>query len=323
MLQIKLFGPGQATYFGRPLAAFPSQQPYQLLCYLLIQARYPVLRDQIAAVFWGEISTSSALKNLRNALWKLRQFFAQTGADLDTYLLVSDSSVMIRRTSPYWLDVEVFEAAVQSCQTIPGQDLHADQAALLAEAVALYSGDLMEGNYCDWCLYERERLSMLYLSALARLASFYEFCGDWAQGLQYGERILARDNTRERIHLQMMRLYWMAGDRDAALAQYKRCCEILRDELGVAPMRETAQVFQQMAHGQYMPSLATRLVNPGLETGVQHKLLEIREGGLQDLAEKTLQRVHYLQTLLEDTRTELSYIESLINRELLNSGPAK
>jgi hypothetical protein len=88
-------------------------------------------------------------------------------------------------------------------------------------------------------------------------------------------------------------------------------------------MRETAQVFQQMAHGQYMPSLATRLVNPGLETSVQHKLLEIREGGLQDLAEKTLQRVHYLQTLLEDTRTELSYIESLINRELLNSGPAK
>ena len=251
MLTIKLFGPGQATYFGQPILNFPSQQPHQLLCYLVLNAHYPLLRDQIASAFWGEHSTSTSRKYLRNALWKLRQMFEAVGADLDTYLLVNDDSVTVREASPHWLDVEIFEAAAESCQGIDGRDLNPDQASLLAEAVELYTGDLLEGIYCEWCLYERERLSLLYISALTKLASYYEAAGDWARGLRYAGAILERDNTRERVHVQMMRLYWMAGDRDSALAQYRRCAQILGDELGIAPMRETAQVYHQMAHNQY------------------------------------------------------------------------
>jgi hypothetical protein len=114
----------------------------------------------------------------------------------------------------------------------------------------------------------------------------------------------------------MMRLYWMAGDRDAALAQYKRCSEILRDELGVDPMRETTRVYHQMANNLFSqpPPLKLAPAQPGsLNPG------ETPEGSLQALAEKTLLRLHYLQSLLEDTRSELRTIESLIHHELLNS----
>ena len=204
MLQIKLFGSGQATYFGRLLANLSTQQPYHLLCYFLLNARYPLLRDQIASVFWPESSTSISRKYLRNALWKLRQFFESVGADLDTYMLVSDESVAIRRASPYWLDVEVFEAAVESCQDVQGQELEASQASLLADAIELYTGDLLEGVYSDWCLYERERLSLLYLSSLSKLMTYHEVSGSWEQGLAYGNRILGRDDTRERAHLHAL-----------------------------------------------------------------------------------------------------------------------
>lgn len=323
MLQIKLFGVGQAAYFGQPLAAFPMQQPYQVWCYLLIHGRYPVLRDKLASLFWGDYPTSVALKNLRNALWKLRQSFAQVGADLENYLLISDTSIAVRRASPYWLDVEVFETAVEACQKISGEKLNPAQAGLLEDAVALYTGDLLEGIYCDWCLYERERLCLLYLATLSKLASYCEHIGDWRRGLHYGESILARDNTRERVHLQMMRLYWMAGDRDAALAQYKRCCEILQDELGVAPMRETTQVYQQMANNLYPPpGLVVAAPSPAIRPPHSHSS-DAQEKGVQNLAEKTLQRVVYLQNLLEETRAELHYLESLIHRELLNSNISK
>ena len=83
MLQLKLFGSGQASYFGRCLANFPSQQPHDLLCYLLRNARSPVLRDQIASVFWADYATAFSRKYLRNALWKLRQLFESLGADLE------------------------------------------------------------------------------------------------------------------------------------------------------------------------------------------------------------------------------------------------
>ena len=324
MLQIKLFGPGQATYFGQPISNFPSQQPHQLLCYLVLNAHYPLLRDQIAAAFWGEHSTSTSRKYLRNALWKLRQMFESIGADLDTYLLVNDDSVTVRQASPHWLDVEIFEAAAQSCQGISGRDLNPSQAAILADAVELYTGDLLEGNYCEWCLYERERLSLLHISTLTKLASYYEFIGAWERGMQYAEAILRSDNTRERVHLQMMRLYWMAGDRDSALQQYRRCAQILGDELGIAPMRETALVYHQMAHNQYVPLRSDADAQSVLPRQVLRERAQVQgDGALQVLAEKTLQRVQYLQAMLEETRSELRQIENLINQELLNPDTAK
>ena len=33
-----------------------------------------------------------------------------------------------------------------------------DRARSLEDAVSLYQGDLLEGCYEDWCIYERERL---------------------------------------------------------------------------------------------------------------------------------------------------------------------
>jgi DNA-binding SARP family transcriptional activator len=220
--------------------------------------------------------------------------------------------------------VEIFEAAAQSCQGIPGRDLSPAQAALLAEAVELYTGDLLEGNYSEWCLYERERLSLLHISTLTKLASFFENRGAWERGLQYAQAVLRSDNTRERVHLQMMRLFWMAGDRDSALLQYRRCAQILGDELGIAPMRETALVYHQMAHNQYV------LARPDMEAqntlarlGPPEKAQVQGDGTLQILAEKTLQRVQYLQAMLEETRSELRQIENLIHQELLNPDTVK
>ena len=308
MLKVKLFGTGQASFEDRPLASFPSQQPHLLLCYLLLNSKYPHLRDQLASVFWGEYSTLASRKYLRNGLWKLRQMFDAVQACMDDYLFVSDESVTFMRTSPYWLDVEAFETAVEACQDVAGQDLTPEYASEMGAAVELYSGDLLEGADYDWCIYERERLSLLYLSALSKLMAYHEAQGTFERGLAYGERILGRDNTREKVHLRMMRLYWQAGNRSAALAQYKRCAQILREELGIAPLHEITTIYQQMIHNQYSPVLQRMAPERSLS-----------DQGLHALAEKALLRLQYLQQMLEETNAELRQIETQLHSNLLNS----
>lgn len=317
MLQVRLFGAGQAILEGHLLTGFPSQQSHLLLCYLLLNSKYPHLRDQLASVFWGEYSTRASRKYLRNSLWKLRQMFEAAQADLDDYLFVSDESVTFIRTSPYWLDVEVFENAVEACQDVTGQNLTSTQAAKMAEVVELYCGDLLEEVDYDWCLYERERLSLLYLDALSKLMTYHEALGNCERGLAYGERILRRDSTREKVHLQMMRLYWQAGNRSAALAQYKRCAQILREELGIAPLHETTAIYQQMIHNQYTPGKLPGS-NEGALSGRRGKTGD-PERRLQDLTEKALLRLQVLQRMLEETNAELRQIENLIHSDLLNS----
>src|SRR5438093_41914 len=112
--------------------------------------------------------------------------------------------------------------------------LRADAHAL-KKAVLLYRGDLLEGCYEDWCVYERERIKAMYLAALEKLLEYCEVRGQPAQGFAYGERLLRHEPAHERAHWRLMRLYWLAGDRTGALRQYERCRDALRGELGIEP----------------------------------------------------------------------------------------
>ncbi len=310
MLELQLFGPSQASYCNRPLPGFPNRQSYLLLCYLLLNRHHSHHRERLAAFFWNEYPTAVSRKYLRNALWQLRQALQLVGASADEYLLISDDSVSFLTSSRYWLDVEVFEATVTRCQDLSGYELTPEQAAHLEEATDLYTGDLLEGIYEDWCLYDRERLSLLYLNALSKLIAFHEVNGAYERGLTYGARILARDHTREKVHRQMMRLYWLLGDRNAALAQYKRCAQILREELGIPPMKETRLLYEQMLHSQFDPT------GQPARHGDSSPVMARSDASIPPLTEYALQKLQHLEGLIEEISVELRHIERLISSSL-------
>jgi DNA-binding SARP family transcriptional activator len=317
MLELKLFGAGQAHYSDQPLTGFPNRQCYLLLCYLLLNRPYPQTRERLAALFWREYPTHTSRKYLRNALWRLRQALQSVGAHVGDYLLIADDSISFQSASSYWLDIDVFETTIARDRGLLGQELTPEQAVHIEEAVDLYTGDLLEGIYADWCLYERERLFLLHLSALSRLMVFHQTHGTHERGLAYGERLLARDSTREKVHRQMMVLYWLLGDRAAAHAQYKRCCQILKEELHLPPMEQTRQLYEQIVHNQFDPtSWQTRHGRspPGM---VQS------DEAMPRLVEHALQRLHRLQAMVEQTSDELHNIERLISKALLGSSTSE
>jgi DNA-binding SARP family transcriptional activator len=306
MLKVNLFGAGRVHYNDQTLAGFPHQQAYWLFCYLILNRATPQSRDRLAATFWGDLPGATARKSLRNALWRLRQSLLGIGAPPDDYLAVGDDSVCFTNTNAYWLDTAAFENAITATRDTPGETLTPEQADQIETAVELYTGDLLDGIYEDWCLHERERLNLLHLSALQKLVAYHGACGTYERGLMYGERILARDLTREKVHRQMMRLYWLAGDRNAALAQYKRCAQILREELGAAPMEETTRLYDLMVSNRYRPDEPASL-----------DLRPRREAADPRLTHQALERVQRLRAVLEETRAELSHLENLLGATLL------
>ncbi len=311
MLRVKLFGSGHADYNGSPVAGFPHQQSCLVLCYLLLTPFHPIHRDQLAAVFWGDYPAQTARKHLRNALWRLRQSLDAASVPPDDYLMVSDESIAFVNASPYWLDTQIFEGAITRLQDIDGENLTLEQSSELECAVELYTGDLLEGVYEDWCLYERERMGLLYLTALSKLMVYHEKYGQYERGLAYGEKVLSRDNTREKIHVQMMRLYWLMGDRQSALAQYRRCAQILREELTIQPMKETTAVYHQMLNNQFPEAVTHLNGKPAHES-------QSRDA-LPSFTEQVLARLHKLQKIIEETQSEIYQIEALLNQATVNS----
>jgi DNA-binding SARP family transcriptional activator len=310
MLKINLFGTGQATYNDLPMVDFPNQQPSLLLCFLLLNKQYPHHREHLSALFWGDSPTSIARKRLRNTLWRLGKMFHSVDADMDDYLQVADETISFFNNSDYWLDVEKFLEGIEGCKDISGRNLNPDQALHLEMAVDLYRGDLLESIYEDWLLYDREKYRLQYLNSLNKLMVFHGLNGNYERGLSYGDQILARENTRENVHRQMMWLYAQAGNREAALDQYRRCRQILEDEFGVAPLEKTQSFFQALQKNQFDPRQWPVIPVSRMRTG------DMADNSLQPLVRRTLQKLHKLQETIEGTSAELQALERMINQAI-------
>lgn len=315
VLKAALFGIGQASYYDRDLPGFPGQQASLLLCYLLLNRQQPHHREQLATVFWPEHASDVARKYLRNALWRLRQTLQSCGAPPDEYLFYSEESITFINTSPYWLDVEIFEQSASRFQSLAPQQFRPQDAQQLAQAVDLYTGDLLVNVYDDWCLYERERLRLLYLNSLHKLMMVHGWSGAYQNSIGYGERILAQDNTREKVHRQLMWLHWLGGDREAALMQYRRCAQILRDELNASPLEETRALYEQMRSGQVHSQPPDWIETPTAPPAAPSEA----EQYLKPLLEQTRHRLQQLQQMMEETRAELRQIERALDDAMLHT----
>lgn len=304
VMYLDLFGTGRARYDEHPLPGFPSQQPYLLLCYLVLNRHHPHSREMIAAQFWGDYPTSTSRKYLRNALWRLRHSLESAGVPVDRYLQTLGDSIAFT-PGQCRLDIELFETTVTHYEHLPGHRLMPEQAVHLETATDLYTGFLLEGCYEEWCLHERERLHLLYLSALGKLMDFHEVNGTYDRGLACGKRILSYDDTHERVHRQMMRLYWLLGDRNAAREQYRRCAKILRETMDVSPMPATRRLYE-------------RVINRSLPAGTHSASPPSRPTSTgsgqtaQQLISQALQRLQDLEADVEETKAELRRISGLL-----------
>src|SRR5262249_47636290 len=129
-------------------------------------------------------------------------------------------------------------------------ELDEECVSSLRNAAQIYRGDLLEGLYQDWCLIERERLQNMYLIMLDRLIGYCETVRDYEVGSDFCSRILHIYPARKRTHHEMMRLYYLSGDRSAALRQFDRCLEALKKELDVRPTRGTLELCEQIRADQ-------------------------------------------------------------------------
>jgi len=252
-LMVFLFGRFCVKRDGEVVEGFEVHKVQQLLSYLLLHRDRVHPRETIASLLWGDTSTAQSRKYLRKTLWQLLTALDQTASSAEPILAVEPHWIRLNSQPQLRVDVTEFEAAFKRVQGIYGQQLDDDDAAVLQAGVDLYSGNLLEGWYQDWCLFERERLQDMYFLMLDKLMSYCEARRLDELGVIYGSKILQLDHARERTYRQLIRLYYLAGDRSAALRQYARCRAALKEDLGVEPDKETLALYERVCAGLPLP----------------------------------------------------------------------
>ena len=205
-----------------------------LLAYLALAApRGAHRRDKILALFWPELATDRA----RNALGQAVHFLRRSiGADA---IVNRNGDGLSVDWSGFWCDAAAFEDALE--------------ANRIAEAIALYRGDLLDGFHIDnapdferWLDAERVRLAGRYTKAVATLATERENAKDFHGAAAHWRLLLARDPFSSRLTLRLMRALKAAGDPAEAIVQAHHHERLLRQEFDIEPDAEIAVLIRQL-----------------------------------------------------------------------------
>lgn len=253
--RVRLFGKFSVERGGRIIEGIQARKVQELFGYLLISRNHLQPREVICEVLWENRPRSKSKKYLRQALWRLQSGLNDAANSHKLEILADSNWIQISPSASFWLDIAEFEHIFNTFNDKDPGDLTLKDFGTVRSAINLYRGDLLEGWYQDWCLFERERFQIMHLMLLDKLVQYCEIHGHYTVGLAYGTDILRHDHAYERTHCQMMRLYFMAGDRTQALHQYQRCVTALHNELDIEPSESTKQLYEEIRSDTFGSSL--------------------------------------------------------------------
>ncbi len=235
MLSIALLGTPTLTLDASPLPI--TRRKSRAILYYLASHTQPLTRDHLLALFWPDLERPAAQQTLRTTLHGLRK-------SLGKNLLVEEDTLGL--TSEVDVDVRRFEAGLFAARQQPN-------ILSLIATLLLYRGDFLDGfslpdspEFDDWAAAERERLRRMAVRGYTGLSRLYEAEGNYPAALENLERAIAFDALQEDLQRAAMRLHYLAGDRAAAIRRYDALRKLLDKEMGVPPMAETRQLYDQI-----------------------------------------------------------------------------
>jgi DNA-binding SARP family transcriptional activator/biotin operon repressor len=240
-LHIHLFGGFLLERGGTALPPIASRAGRSLFAYLAMHPGRPLQRDYLAGIFWPDLPEGRARRRLSHTLWQIQDVVNTESA---SYLDATTDTLAFNESTPYWLDVAVFD---QGFSARPEEGSHrGHEVTRLRNCVELYRGDFLAGYFDDWVLVEQDHYRQRYLVALRRLIDATKSNGAYEEALAYARRLTHHDPLSEEAHREVMRLDFLLGRTTEAIEQFERCRSVLEEELGTEPSAPTIEIYEKI-----------------------------------------------------------------------------
>lgn len=259
---LKLLGTLELSVDDKPIAShFRSDKVRALLVYLALKGGRPHQRRLLATLLWPNFSEEASRRNLRKALFHLRETLDQAFPQTSHLLLTVDRQTVHLDLSYLTVDAIQFEQLLAEVEQHTHHHLQSCPKCLthLIAAGNLYCDDLLPGfslagaaPFEEWLLFKRERLQQQAILTLQNLATIFEQQNDYEQAENYATRLTVLDPYHEKAVRQLMRILTQTDRRNAALQFYNHLVDRLQSEIGVAPEERTRLLFQQIVEGDFV-----------------------------------------------------------------------
>ena len=234
-LSLALLGPPVVRRDGAPIT-FDTRKATALLALLAVTGR-EYSRDQLADLLWPEADSVKGRASLRRTL-------SVTAAAMGDGLIISRTAVALD-PSAVRVDVREFETLIAR-----------PDPASLERAVRLYRDDFLAKftlrgcpDFEEWQASVSEEFRQALARGLQRLVAACMADGSLERATGHARRWLQLDPLHEPAHQAIIRLHGWAGQRSAAMRQYRSLVRVLDRDLAVRPLPETTRLYDDVPHG--------------------------------------------------------------------------
>ena len=238
-LSLALLGPPVVRRDGAPVT-FDTRKATALLALLAVTGREHS-REQLADLLWPEADSAKGRASLRRTL-------SVTAAAMGDGLSISRAAVA--------LDPALVRVDVREFSALIGRP----DAASLERAASLYRDDFLAGftlrgcaEFEEWQESVSEELRQALARGLQRLVAACIADGALERAAVHARRWLQLDLLHEPAHQAIIRLHGWAGQRSAAMRQYRSLVRVLDRDLAVRPLPETTRLYDDVRAGRLGP----------------------------------------------------------------------
>jgi SARP family transcriptional regulator, regulator of embCAB operon len=236
--RISLCGELRVSISGRPCEAeLPGRQGPLLFAYLVLNRRTPVSRDELIEALWDGRPPGAPDATLSSLLTRVRQA-------LGPGVLHGRSYLSLELPAHTKVDVEIAAEAAEKAEAAMQERDIAAGLQHAETALALLDRPLLLGLEAIWIEERHRQLAVLKAELLELLAK-----GQLARGAAGFSRaeLAARELTdlapyRESGYLLLMEAHARRGNVAEALGVYERLRVLLREDLGLVPTGDVAEL---------------------------------------------------------------------------------
>lgn len=197
-----------------------------------------VTKETIGLNFWPDYNSSQLDMQFKKTMYRLRQTLGRDVVLFDT----ATNRYCFNHNSDYDYDVETFYTEIRRAESATSSE---EQILAYETALNLYQGAfLADVDNSEWAWFERERLAQAYTKTNLQLMNLYLECGKYYEVLERCEQTLADDPFNEGVYRRAMRAYAALGNKAGVIHQFKRCQEILLQEVGAPVSLQTEVLYQ-------------------------------------------------------------------------------
>jgi DNA-binding SARP family transcriptional activator/tetratricopeptide (TPR) repeat protein len=243
-----------------------------LFGYLIVHGGQRLMREDLARLFWPELETSAALRALRNILYRLRIDLTDSGVPAD--LLQQDYASVQVNAELISADCRIFAADAELLQRHDHDP--ASLCAACREAarrmIELYRGEFLPGlfddvgrSFQDWLTTLRSCYARQAIQAAALLSERSFQRGEYAEAADGAQHWIALERWNERAYRLLMEALARRGDRNGAMAAFRRCRYAVRREFGTEPEIATFNLYNRIRSGRLEPTALPQRVSAPLQ----------------------------------------------------------